>query len=547
MIYPVLQKENLSNKKIQAEALLFTGECLKTAEFVRSQYGISEGDGYIVNIEISADEKLTFCEKLSKKSSEKYFIKITENKAVITAFSQRGVFRAVHTLMKLIEKNELFCGEIEDYPLFETRGYIEGFYGNTWEKEKRLSVMSLMAKYGMNTFYYAPKDDLYHRERWRERYPEKEYKELKELLLYATENQMDFCWCIGPGLTYHYSSQEDFSVLIEKLKSVYSLGVRSFGLLLDDIPEDFQYEDDNKNFSSVAEAHTKLVNNVYKELKKLDCSIGLTVCPTEYFGDESGAYISCLGKSIPSDINIFWTGQEICSRVLTCRECSDFEQSTNHKPLFWDNYPVNDCEMFNEMHLGAVKGRDKELYKCCEGLISNVMEYPECSKIPLMTIADYLWNPLSYDCENSLENAQREILGEKTEKFKYIADHLCVSCLNRYGGSALMSDVLSKIAFLNSSGKISEAQAEFLHYIEEMKACLYMLKNSPDELFKELSKWIEKFELCCGLLESIYATQKEPSEENKGELFELLQKYNRDAVLLTGFCLREAAEKALKL
>ena len=55
--------------------------------------------------------------------------------------------------------------------------------------------------------------------------------------------------------------------------------------------------------------------------------------------------------------------------------------------------------MFQEMHIGALMGRDKELFKHCEGIISNVMEYAECSKIPLMTIADYLWNPLKYNPE----------------------------------------------------------------------------------------------------------------------------------------------------
>ena len=34
------------------------------------------------------------------------------------------------------ENDELKEGELEDYPLFETRGYIEGFYGKTWSNEK---------------------------------------------------------------------------------------------------------------------------------------------------------------------------------------------------------------------------------------------------------------------------------------------------------------------------------------------------------------------------------------------------------------------------
>ncbi len=539
MIYPKPQKQCFSNRKIQVKSLYFEGDFIDVAKKVFSKYNFPEGQDFSVEI---------YCEKAANYSEneEKYYINISENEAKITCFSKRGAFRAVHSLMKLVEKNEVFCGEIEDYPLFKTRGYIEGFYGDIWEQTKRFSVMELMAKYGMNTFYYAPKDDLYHREKWREEYPENEYNDLKNLYDFATENELDFCWCVGPGLTYHYTEKDDFKTLFNKIKSVYNIGVRSFGLLLDDIPRDFQYEDDEKTFKKVAYAHIKLVNDLYNELKNFDRNITLTVCPTEYFGDEKGEYIKVSGQNIPKDVRLFWTGPEICSRILTCRECSDFIEATGRKPLFWDNYPVNDCEMFQEMHLGAIRGRDKELYKFCDGLISNVMEYAECSKIPLMTIADYLWNPVFYDPDSSLENAHREILGEKAESFKYIADHLQFSCLNRNGGSVLMSDVLSKISFLLSTGEKERAIEEFSEYIEKNKQCLQMLKDETVPLFKELKKWTEKFESCCELLEQILKTQTSPTKANKNHLLSLLESYNRDAVVLTGFCLREIAEKTLK-
>ena len=113
--------------------------------------------------------------------------------------------------------NQVSEGVIEDYPLFKKRGYIEGFYGNTWENGKRVSVMKLMAANGMNTFFYAPKDDLYHREKWRELYPENELAELKNLFNVACENYLDFHWAVGPGLTYKYTSDEDFTLLINKI------------------------------------------------------------------------------------------------------------------------------------------------------------------------------------------------------------------------------------------------------------------------------------------------------------------------------------------
>ncbi len=546
MIYPKVQKNNLNGELLSVKSVNVSGDCNNEAERVFLENNIAVNGDFNIKIKLTDTRKTTYIEELSRLSDEKYFITATKDNLLIEASSAKGVFRAVNTVVKLIDNDELKTGSLEDYPLFETRGYIEGFYGHTWANEKRHSVMRLMAKYGMNTFYYAPKDDIYHREKWRELYPEKELDDLGLLFAQADKNYLDFAWCIGPGLTYKYTSDEDFNLLIEKIKSIYAIGVRTFGLLLDDIPWEFQYPEDAEKYDGIVDAHINLVNRTYKALKEIDSTIKLTVCPTQYSGDENGYYISKFGKNIPADVKLFWTGEEICSRVLTVRESRELLHSTDHKPLFWDNYPVNDCEMFQEMHLGALIGRDKELYKHCEGLISNVMEYAECSKIPLMTIADYLWNPAEYDPEASLNNAQKEILGDKAELFGYFSDHLGVSCLSKYS-SALMSDTLARINFLLSHGETEKAFEEFADYNKNMRKCLAMLQDESVPIFKELKKWVRKFSMCCDLLDAIYLARKEPCEKNLADLAELTEKYNSDGTSLTGFCLREAAEKTLNL
>ena len=201
MIYPVPQKNNLNGEKIYLKSVAISGNCIDIANNVFCSFGIETDGGFNVEIKVTDSKKTTYIDSLSRLTDEKYFITVTKEKVVIEASSEKGVFRGINTLCKLIENDELKVGELEDYPLFESRGYIEGFYGKTWSNEKRLSVMKLMAKYGMNTFYYAPKDDIYHREKWRELYPETELEALKNLYDFATENQLNFAWCIGPGLT----------------------------------------------------------------------------------------------------------------------------------------------------------------------------------------------------------------------------------------------------------------------------------------------------------------------------------------------------------
>ena len=544
MIYPIPQKNELNGNKIFVNSVSLSGEFKEVAEKVFNEYNINCNNGINVVVKYENTKETTYSEETSRLTDEKYLICASENEIVIKAPCKKGAFRGAHTLAKLIVNNELKEGTLVDYPLFKKRGYIEGFYGPTWENSKRISVMKLMSAYGMNTYFYAPKDDVYHREKWRDLYPEKELVHLKKLFELACENYLDFHWTIGPGLTYKYTSDEDFTLLINKIKSIYDIGVRNFGLLLDDIPWDFQYEDDKNSFDSVVDAHIYLVNKTYNALKEIDDSIKLTVCPTQYSGNCNEYYITKFGCNIPADVDIFWTGAEICSRVLTVREADEFTYATNHRPLYWDNYPVNDCEMFQEMHLGALIGRDKELYKHCEGIISNVMEFAECSKIPLMTVADFLWNPLAYNSDDSLKNAHKEILGNNADSFSLFADHLCVSCLSRYG-SSYMGQLLSKVSFLEANGKKEESLDLLSSYISDMRKCLVLVSDTSIPLFEELQKWVKKFSMCCDLLDDVYTAKVNPSIENKNKLSDALQKYNSDGTILTGFCLREFAEKTL--
>ena len=544
MIYPIPQINKLTGKEISVKSVSLSGEFKEIAEKVFKDYSIPCNNGLNVVFKYENSKETTYSDEIARLTDEKYIINASENEIIVKASCEKGAFRGAHTLAKLIVKNELKEGTLTDFPLFKRRGYIEGFYGPTWENSKRLSVMKLMASYGMNTFFYAPKDDIYHRAKWRDIYPEKELSDLKNLFNNACDNQLDFHWTIGPGLTYKYTSDEDFTLLINKIKSIYDIGVRNFGLLLDDIPWNFQYEDDEKAFDSIVDAHIDLVNKTYSALKEIDASINLTVCPTEYSGNCNEYYITKFGCNIPADVDLFWTGTEICSRVLTVRETDEFTSATNHRPLYWDNFPVNDCEMFQELHLGALIGRDKELYKHCEGIISNVMEFAECSKIPLMTIADFLWNPLAYNSNESLKNAHNEMLGNDADSFFYFADHLGVSCLTRYS-SSYMGQVLSKVSFLESSDKKDEALELLSSYIFNMRKCLTLISDTSVPLFAELQKWVRKFSMCCDLLDDIYTAKAKPSQKNKKTLSENLQKYNSDGTILTGFCLREMAEKTL--
>ena len=42
-------------------------------------------------------------------------------------------------------------------------GVIEGFYGPPWSDAERRTLLDWMARFGLGTWLYAPKDDPWHR------------------------------------------------------------------------------------------------------------------------------------------------------------------------------------------------------------------------------------------------------------------------------------------------------------------------------------------------------------------------------------------------
>lgn len=478
-----------------------------------------------ISVSYANTKRTTYCEKSHRYTDEKYILTVCGKKIDIECSGGKSGFYALCDIAKRLRENNLCDGEYICVPSFAVRGFIEGFYGTPWSHDSRKSVMMLMAKNRMNTFYHAPKDDIYHRELWRELYPESELSRLKELADTAAEHYMSFYWCVAPGLSIKYSDQSEFDALIKKTIQLYSIGIRNFGLLLDDIDDELTFEEDKAVYGETVNAHIDIIGRYYSALIELDPSIKLTVCPTLYHGKGDEYYISKLCRNISPFISVFWTGKDICSRELTSFEALKFIENTHHKPLYWDNYPVNDCSMHNEMHISPVIGRDSDLYKYSEGIIANCMEYAECSKIPLITIADYLWYSENYDSQHSWENAILQVIGpENSENFIVFADHLYTSCL-KDANSRRMYKAFDEIEQAFKSGDKQKAFSLAQKYIDKMNACREFLHRDLP-ICRELTKWAEKFYVACDLTAKIFEYMQNGNKNLAADIATLIDKYN---------------------
>lgn len=497
-------------------------------------HSLAERNDIRISIEILPDIDPSLA-GFAKGSDEKYVLNISESNGTINAdikcINEKSAFYAVSDVYYRDIEGTLQPGTHLCSPSFAKRGYIEGFYGKPWSYSQRLSFLTKMVSKRMNTVFYAPKDDEYHRSKWDILYPEDELTKLKKLSDDAASFYMDFNWCIAPGLSIKYSDNECFEKLIDKVKQIYSVGIRGFGLLLDDIDPELFYEEDKARYSSLVSAHTDLINRFYNAVKEIDGSNHLTVCPTVYHGKGTEEYISRLGKGIPGDISIFWTGRDICSRDITTDEAIRFLNGTGHKPLYWDNYPVNDCAMKNEMHMSAVINRDPDLCRFSEGIISNCMEYCECSKIPVMTAADYLWNSYEYSPDRSLCTALKATFGNDADSVSVFADLTHTSCLLDDNAVSLTS-VFEKAAKYVRNNETDKASSEISEYAKLISGSADTLKKYT-QIYEELSEWISKFETAADILNAFADYLILPGENGLSNIKAIINSYDSNPRRLT--------------
>ena len=155
-------------------------------------------------------------------------------KVVIAGNDANGTFYGVQTFLQVAAQPEVMQVTVKDWPDMLERGVVEGFYGNNWSQTDRIRQFQFYGRNKMNVYIYGPKDDPYHRYRWRENYPTAEANKMKELVAEAHKNKVNFVWAVHPGIDIKWNKTDSLNV-IKKLEFMYGLGVRAFAVFFDDI------------------------------------------------------------------------------------------------------------------------------------------------------------------------------------------------------------------------------------------------------------------------------------------------------------------------
>ena len=141
----------------------------------------------------------------------------------------------------------------------------------------------------MNAFVYGPKNDPYHRDRWREPYPAEDLADLRATAAVARRAGVRFVYALSPALDICYACDDDFDALVAKLAQLARARIRRFALFFDDAPETLTRPEDVARYggsegAALARAHADLVNRVDRWLRKRRLHGVSFMVPTAYSG-----------------------------------------------------------------------------------------------------------------------------------------------------------------------------------------------------------------------------------------------------------------------
>lgn len=392
-------------------------------------------------------------DKLQADNEGAYAIRISPGKLHVWANTPEGVYYAKQTLTQLLrgvpnarnaqkdpfplrsieevaKLGMLPLGEVTDWPDLAFRGAVEGYYGAPWSFEARKAQFEFYGRNKMNTYIYAPKDDPYHHGMGCYKpYPADKAAQIRELVKLAHANHVRFVWAIHPANTVqwnHDGGRHQLDGLVRKMEWMYELGVRNFGVLVDDSTGEI----------GKAERQVQLCNYLLENFirKHKDVNQTLIMCPTGYNKAWTNAkFLQTLGNGLDGSIPVMWTGDTVVHDI-TLQGQQWVNEHVKRPTFIWWNWPCNDFKR-SRISMGRTYGlgTEPEMKKAMSGFVANPMEHAEASKVGLFGVADYTWNITGFASDKSWREGIRRLYPQCPEAMQVFCNHNSYLLPNGHG------------------------------------------------------------------------------------------------------------------
>ncbi len=288
-------------------------------------------------------------------------------------------------------------------------GIVEGFFGQPWSWKERESVLSLLAPAGLDFYIYAPKADSNLRRQWQESYDQTSL----ELLASFEEKCASVDVKFGVGLTpfevYEFND-ECRSALKKRIAEFNQIGIKELAILFDDM-------------KGCGDRLASTQSDIVHFCLEHSSANKLLMCPTYYsddaildrvFGPRPEHYLEELGKRLDPSVEIFWTGEEVCSKAISEGHIRRVSDLVGRNVAIWDNYPVNDGPRMSErLHLRPFTGRSHDLAPIITRHAINPAMQPTLSCIPILTLFRSYSDGKDYRYMSAWHEAASNILDDR--------------------------------------------------------------------------------------------------------------------------------------
>jgi hyaluronoglucosaminidase len=317
-------------------------------------------------------------------------------------------------------------------------GIIEGYYGRPWTWAERADQVRFLAPHGYGFFIYAPKADPFLRKRWREDHPGEMVEQLRSLAKCCAEAGVRFGVGLSPFEIYRDFDSAAQADLARKLAFLDEIGVQDLGVLFDDMRGDLP---------SLAENQVRIIHWIAERSN----AGRLIACPTYYadevgldtgFGQRPAGYLEQFGALLDPRIEVFWTGEEVCSREFSPGHLRRVGEQLRRKPFLWDNYPVNDGpRMSPYLFLRAFTGRPSSIGPHIAAHGVNPALQPVLTRIPALSLADSYRLGDDFQYVQAFRSAAATVLGP--DLARRVERHL--SYMQDWGLDRLEPDLIARL------------------------------------------------------------------------------------------------------
>ncbi len=350
-----------------------------------------------------------------------------EVKIYAAGADNRGLFYAAATLKQLLSKEGLELRNLRDYPEWTLR-YTGGY------NPISTAQMEQLAQFKINGF------GIQHRYDWRKFGPDERplyapkqtYREWFEEIRAFRERHgdlVDFMMMqnVYCGKRLDAANPEDMKLLIRQCLFAAPY-VEEIMIQFDDFTPFnndrfvFVSEGEKAKFKNPGEMHGWITRQVYEAVKKEFPKVAVSVCPAPYSLHNHNAqsppnreYLASLGRELPEDVPVVWTGPAVESAKVTREEYRQYQELVGgHRLYLWDNtsnMKSTPMEIWETTFFPEMSRLDGRIYVNGHGFSFF------WSRLFAVNANDYLWNPQNYNAERSYAAGFRQITGREIPDF----------------------------------------------------------------------------------------------------------------------------------